>query len=186
MQDTIHAEGRANPCVTETLAKLGKLAKGLLAIAAAVSVCEMVTAGAWSKEFGSQIAPWSGAIVAGSIGSGVSAILGPMGAVVGGITGGIIGSVAGEGACSDLASWFYSGTSGLSAVELLRGSLEDARKQAKKCTQRTGQNYQVHQPISADLKTITCGAPSASTLERIMNTPSIPRGTADAGVEVRI
>jgi hypothetical protein len=159
MQDTIHAEGRANSYVTETLAKLGKLSKGLLAIAAAVSGCEMVTAGAWSKEFGSQIAPWSGAIVAGSIGSGVSAILGPVGAVVGGITGGIIGSVAGEGACSDLASWFYSGIPGFSAVELVGGS-------------------------SADLKTITCGAPSASTLERIMNTPSIPRSTADAGAEV--
>lgn len=83
----------------------------------AASVYSVATAPQWETELGRQVVSWSGAIAGGELGVGFGSIVGPVGAVLGGIAGGILGGLG----AGQLADWFFGGTSGRSAFELLGG-----------------------------------------------------------------
>src|SRR4051812_110435 len=120
MQSTVKAAGRANRTVTAVVNGLGKISKGTIVIAAAISIYQVTVADDWKYEAGKQVSSWAGAIAGGYAGAAVGSILGPPGAIIGGIAGSIIGGLASEGAYSALANWFFGGTSDSSGKALLK------------------------------------------------------------------
>lgn len=116
--DTIGSAGRANPNVTAFMRRASFVSRGVIVVAAAVSVYSVATAQDWETELGRQVVSWSGSIAAGELGAGVGTLVGgPIGAILGGIAGAIIGGVLGD---ELLATWFYGGSSGKRAEEILR------------------------------------------------------------------
>ncbi|KAK7427290.1 hypothetical protein QQZ08_006226 [Neonectria magnoliae] len=134
--ETIKSAGRANPNVTGLLRKASFVSKGVIVVAAAVSVYSVATAPDWETELGKQVFSWSGAIAAGELGAGVGSVLGPVGAILGGIAGSILGGLGGDA----LANWFFGGSSTLRGVELLGSVVDEASKlvEAKIATMEGG------------------------------------------------
>ncbi|QPH03761.1 hypothetical protein C2857_000134 [Epichloe festucae Fl1] len=124
--DTIGSAGRANPNVTAFMRRASFVSRGVIVVAAAVSVYSVATAQDWETELGRQVVSWSGSIAAGELGAGVGTLVGgPIGAILGGIAGAIIGGVLGD---ELLATWFYGGSSGKRAEELLGSVSKRASK----------------------------------------------------------
>jgi len=139
--DTISSAGRANPKVTELMRRAGMVSKGVIVVAAAVSVYSVATAQDWETELGKQVVSWSGAIAGGELGVGVGTLVGgPIGAILGGIAGSIL---AGLGADA-LANWFFGGSSGSRAVELLGFALKPATKLVEDQVSKDGCRYYTH------------------------------------------
>ncbi|KAK6347463.1 hypothetical protein TWF718_005305 [Orbilia javanica] len=168
---TIEGAGRANPTVTKVMNGLGKFGKGLMVVGAVMSVYSVAVADEWKYELGKQVASWSGAIAGGYIGTGVGMCFGPIGAIAGGIAGGIIGGLPTEGAYSALANWFFGGSSGDSAEDLLEPILNKVRDHVLGRLRRSGKKFYVHQVLAHHMSEIRVNPSKAAKL--IADTPSV-------------
>ncbi|XXG98066.1 hypothetical protein Hte_004384 [Hypoxylon texense] len=139
--DTISSAGRANPNVTTALRRFSYVTQGVTVVAVAVSVYSVATAQEWETELLKQVASWCGAIAAGQLGVGVGALVGgPIGAILGGIAGSILGGLG----VDSLATWFFGGSSGKKAEELLGSSYEQASGLVKDKMAEAGCKYYTH------------------------------------------
>jgi len=156
--------------------RIGYVSKGLIVIGAAVSVYQVVTADDWKFEIGHQVATWSGAIAGGELGAGVGALVGPVGAIVGGLIGGIIGGIAGEG-MTQLAHWFFGGSSSRSAKEILGTTLLSAAGiVVERQLSASGRNFHVHQVLSTHVSEEHRACVAASDIaEDMVATKSVTR-----------
>ena len=177
MKSTVSAAGRANRTVNAVIDGLGRISKGTMVIAAAISIYQVTVADDWKYEAGNQVSSWAGAIAGGYTGAAVGSILGPPGAIIGGIAGSIIGSLATEGAYSDLANWFFGGKSDSNGKAILGTGYDDALKHAKECIRKPGRNYHVHVVLQSHLSIIRSGNQSeiAAAVEEMVYTASLPK-----------
>ncbi|WEW59599.1 hypothetical protein PRK78_005073 [Emydomyces testavorans] len=158
--DTISSAGRANPNVSAVMRRAGLVSKGVVVIAAAVSVYSVATAQDWETELGKQVLSWSGSISAGQLGVGVGALVGgPVGAILGGIAGSILGGLGADA----LANWFFGGSSGLQAIELLKSTLEPASKLVETKMSDSGCLYYTHVIRTAHVAVYKSGGHDSQT-----------------------
>ncbi|KAI0005798.1 hypothetical protein F4779DRAFT_633209 [Xylariaceae sp. FL0662B] len=138
--DTIHSAGRAKPKVTEVMRNAGTISQGVLVVAVSVSVYSVAIAQDWEDQLGTQTSSWSRSIADGELGVGVGTIFGPVGAILGGIAGSILGGLEAD----VLANWFFGGSMGSRAVELLGFALEPATRLVEEKLSKNRCGYYTH------------------------------------------
>lgn len=166
---------RANISVTKLIQGLGDAGKALLAASIACSMFSVVVADEWKGEVANQVGWWSDAIVGGEMGSGVGAVLGPVGAVLGGIAGNILGGLG----SSSLSNWFYGSTTNQAATDILLGMLDTIRGHVQTYLESTGKNFYVHRIRTTHLDTVRSDGASPSVALQIAETEVTAQATSD-------
>jgi hypothetical protein len=99
---------------------------------------------------------------------------GLIGGILGGLAGGIIGGLASEGAYSTLADWFFGGSSGQSANDLLKPVLDVMRGYVREHIKHSGKKFHVHQVLATHMSSIHTDPSQRGLIARQMvNTPSV-------------